>query len=105
MSRVNELVHAVANLSHVERPYLENLLAIKKLRLAKDPVDLELEEAAAKVKMWETEWINLNSWTFQWALLKLTVSEVIGEGCVEHVQIVFLARRKRPSTKGNKKVK
>ncbi len=43
MSRVNELVHAVANLSHVERPYLENLLAIKKLRLAKDPVDLELE--------------------------------------------------------------
>lgn len=49
MSRVNELVHAVANLSHVERPYLENLLAIKKLRLAKDPVDLELEEAAAKV--------------------------------------------------------
>ncbi|KAG1415058.1 hypothetical protein G6F58_006661 [Rhizopus delemar] len=74
MSRVNELVHAVANLSHVERPYLENLLAIKKLRLAKDPVDLELEEAAAKVKMWETEWINLNSWTFQWALLKLTCS-------------------------------
>lgn len=74
MSKINELVHAVANLAHIEKPYLENLLTIKKLQLEKDPVDLELREAAAKVKMWETEWVNLNSWTLQWAILKLTCS-------------------------------
>lgn len=49
MSRIDELVDAISGLSHVERPYLENLLAIKKIRMAKDPIDLEFQEAAAKV--------------------------------------------------------
>lgn len=46
---VNELVHAVANISHVERPYLENLLAIKKLEIEKEPADKVHEENTSKV--------------------------------------------------------
>ncbi|CAO3666972.1 unnamed protein product [Rhizopus microsporus] len=74
MSRIDELIDAISGLSHVERPYLENLLAIKKIRMAKDPIDLEFQEAAAKVTMWETEWKNLNSWSLQWAISTITCS-------------------------------
>ncbi|KAI9258271.1 pseudouridine synthase [Sporodiniella umbellata] len=53
MSKINELVLAVANLAHVEKPYLENLLILKKLQLEKDPVDLEWTEAVAKCSLAE----------------------------------------------------
>jgi hypothetical protein len=46
---IDQLIHAIANISHVERPYLENQLAIKKLEIAKEPVDQEHHEALSKM--------------------------------------------------------
>jgi hypothetical protein len=46
---INELIHAVANISHVERPYLESLATIKKLEIAKEPVDKVHAENTSKV--------------------------------------------------------
>ncbi|KAG2194546.1 hypothetical protein INT46_009201 [Mucor plumbeus] len=69
---IDQLIHAIANISHVERPYLENQLVIKKLEIAKEPVDQEHHEALSKITMWESELVSLNSWTFQWAVMKIT---------------------------------
>ncbi|KAK4520732.1 uncharacterized protein ATC70_006611 [Mucor velutinosus] len=71
---IDQLIHAIANISHVERPCLENLLVIKKLEIAKEPIDQEHHEALSKITMWESELHNLNSWTLQWALMKVTCS-------------------------------
>jgi hypothetical protein len=49
LESIDQLIHAIANLSHVERPCLENLLTIKKLEIAKEPVDKEHHEALSKV--------------------------------------------------------
>ncbi|KAI7905294.1 uncharacterized protein BX663DRAFT_502378 [Cokeromyces recurvatus] len=65
---IDQLIHAIANISHVERPYLENLLAIKKLEIMKEPIDKEHQDALSKVTMWETQINNLNSWTLQWLI-------------------------------------
>lgn len=46
---INELVHAIANIGHVEKPCLENLLVIKKLEIAKEPSDKEYIDAIKKV--------------------------------------------------------
>lgn len=46
---IDQLIHAIANIAHVERPYLENALAIKKLEIAKEPIDKEHIEAMSKV--------------------------------------------------------
>lgn len=48
-TEIDQLVHAIANISHIERPCLQNLLAIKKLEIAKEPVDKEHLEAQKKV--------------------------------------------------------
>ncbi|KAI8371108.1 hypothetical protein BD560DRAFT_396133 [Blakeslea trispora] len=71
---IDQLALAISNLAHVEKPYLDNLLVIKKLEIAKEPVDIEHREALSKVVMWETEVLSLDSWTFQWLLAKLTCS-------------------------------
>lgn len=46
---IDELVHAIANIAHVEQPCLENLLVIKKLEIAKEPIDKEYMDAVKKV--------------------------------------------------------
>lgn len=46
---IDQLIHAIANISHVEKPCLENLLTIKKMEIAKEPVDVEQYEAEKKV--------------------------------------------------------
>ncbi|KAG2197885.1 hypothetical protein INT47_003554 [Mucor saturninus] len=69
---IDELVHAIANIAHVEQPCLENLLTIKKLEIAKEPIDKEYMDAVKKVTMWETTIKDLESWSVQWLLLKLT---------------------------------
>ncbi|KAI7874618.1 pseudouridine synthase [Mucor mucedo] len=45
---IDELVHAIANIAHVEQPCLENLLTIKKLEIAKEPIDKEYMDAVKK---------------------------------------------------------
>lgn len=46
---IDQLVLAIANIAHVEKPCLENLLTIKKLEIAKEPVDKENYDAEKKV--------------------------------------------------------
>ncbi|KAI9361488.1 hypothetical protein BD770DRAFT_425826 [Pilaira anomala] len=69
---IDQLVLAISNIAHVEKPCLENLLTIKKLEIAKEPVDKENYDAEKKVIMWENTIRDLNNWTLTWALLKLT---------------------------------
>ncbi|KAI8349229.1 hypothetical protein EDC96DRAFT_520369 [Choanephora cucurbitarum] len=71
---IDQLALAISNIAHVEQPYMNNLLVIKKLEIAKEPIDIEHREALSKVVMWETEVLNLDSWTVQWLLAKLTCS-------------------------------
>ncbi|KAI9481028.1 MAG: hypothetical protein EXX96DRAFT_565106 [Benjaminiella poitrasii] len=71
---IDQLIQAIANISRVERPYLENRLTIKKLEIAKEPVDSEHHDALSKVTMWENEIRNLNSWTLQWLVTFCTCS-------------------------------
>jgi hypothetical protein len=48
-TEIDQFVHAIANISHNERPCLQNMLVIKKMEIAKGPVDLELHDAQKKV--------------------------------------------------------
>ncbi|KAI8971798.1 hypothetical protein BDF20DRAFT_838086 [Mycotypha africana] len=72
---IERLSNAIPNVVHVERPYLENALKIKKLQIAKGPIDKEVSDATSKVTMWETELHQLNSWSLQWFFAKLTVKK------------------------------
>jgi hypothetical protein len=49
IEEIDQLAHAIANISHVEKPCLENMLAIKKLEIAKEPIDKEHVDAMKKV--------------------------------------------------------
>ncbi|KAI8079186.1 hypothetical protein BDF21DRAFT_493827 [Thamnidium elegans] len=69
---IDQLIHAIANISHVEKPCLDNLLTIKKMEIAKEPIDVEHYEAEKKVIMWENTITDLNSWSLNWALFKVT---------------------------------
>ncbi|GAA5796037.1 hypothetical protein HPULCUR_001404 [Helicostylum pulchrum] len=69
---IDQLIHAIANVSHIEKPCLENLLTIKKMEIAKEPVDVEHYEAEKKVIMWENTIADLNSWSLNWVLFKVT---------------------------------
>lgn len=46
---IDQLAHAIANIAHVEKPCLENMLVIKKLEIAKEPIDKEHMDALKKV--------------------------------------------------------
>lgn len=48
LSTIDDLVHAVAGIAHVEKPYLETRVSIRKFEIAKEPFDKELAEAKAK---------------------------------------------------------
>ncbi|KAF7722061.1 hypothetical protein EC973_003743 [Apophysomyces ossiformis] len=72
LASIDELTHAIAGISHVEKPYLISQLELKKLLLEKAPLDKELQEAEAKVGVWNAEIKNIESWSFQWFLLFIT---------------------------------
>ncbi|KAG0172266.1 hypothetical protein DFQ28_006739 [Apophysomyces sp. BC1034] len=74
LASIDELTHAIAGISHVEKPYLASKLEVRKLLLQKAPLDKELQEAEAKVGVWHAEIKNMESWTLQWFLLFVTAS-------------------------------
>jgi hypothetical protein len=49
MSTIDELVNAIDEIQHNERPCLENLLCLKKLEMEREPVDRIHREAVTKV--------------------------------------------------------
>lgn len=58
--------------------------------------------------MWETEWVNLNSWTLQWAILKLTVNTKKKKIEILYLSFVYqcsLPEEKDRAQKGIKKSK
>ncbi|KAI9310663.1 pseudouridine synthase [Dichotomocladium elegans] len=67
-SSVEELIHAAAALTHIEKPYEDSRLALRKLKVFRQPHDTALAEAQAKLEMWRKEKIALESWTLQWFL-------------------------------------
>ncbi|CAO3628051.1 unnamed protein product [Cunninghamella echinulata] len=69
---INDLTHAISGLSHIEDSLFPNRLAIQKFKLEKEPIDVAFHEAETKVGVWEAEQNNLENWTWQWLLYKLT---------------------------------
>ena len=49
LSSIDDLSHAIAGIAHVEKPYEEGRVLLRKMRLLKEPVDKELTEANAKL--------------------------------------------------------
>ncbi|KAI8088638.1 pseudouridine synthase [Halteromyces radiatus] len=46
---VNQLIHAIAALAHIEQPLYMNRLAIQKLKIEKEPLDTAYQEAETKL--------------------------------------------------------
>ncbi|KAJ8652255.1 hypothetical protein O0I10_012111 [Lichtheimia ornata] len=65
---MDDLTHAVAGVAHVEKPYQEGQLHIRKLEVFRQPTEQTCTEAKAKLKMWQTERNGLDRWTLQWFL-------------------------------------
>ncbi|SAL99275.1 hypothetical protein [Absidia glauca] len=72
IDNINDLTHAVAGLNHVEQSYFTTRLAVQKLKIDKEPSDVAFHEAETKLGVWQTEAKNLESWSLQWLVLKLT---------------------------------
>ncbi|ORZ19464.1 hypothetical protein BCR42DRAFT_218409 [Absidia repens] len=72
INNINDLSHAVAGVAHVEHPYFVNRLAIQKMKIEKEPSDTAFREAETKLGVWQTEAKNLETWSWEWFVLKLT---------------------------------
>ncbi|KAI8072923.1 pseudouridine synthase [Gongronella butleri] len=51
LDRINELAHGVAGLTHIERPLLEQRLAVDKFKVERAPTDTALKEATTKCSL------------------------------------------------------
>ncbi|KAI8343719.1 hypothetical protein BC941DRAFT_509128 [Chlamydoabsidia padenii] len=72
IDNINNLTHAVAGLKHVEEVYFTNRLTIQKMKIEKEPSDVAFHEAETKLGVWQSEAKNMESWSLQWFILKIT---------------------------------
>ena len=49
ISSIDDLSHAVAGVAHVEKPFEEGRVTIRKLKILRQPVEKEVKEANAKL--------------------------------------------------------
>ena len=49
ISSIDDLSHAVAGVAHVEKPFEEGRVTIRKLKILRQPIEKEVKEANAKL--------------------------------------------------------
>ncbi|KAI9250205.1 hypothetical protein BDA99DRAFT_213868 [Phascolomyces articulosus] len=72
ISSIDDLSHAVAGVAHVEKPYEEGRVMIRKLKILRQPLEKDVKEANAKLEMWTNDQKNLESWTLSWFMFWIT---------------------------------
>ncbi|KAI9491688.1 hypothetical protein BDB00DRAFT_874069 [Zychaea mexicana] len=72
ISSIDDLSHAVAGVAHVEKPYEEGRVTIRKMKILKEPEDKEFTEAKAKLEMWTNDRKSLETWTLNWFMYWVT---------------------------------
>lgn len=72
LESIENLIHAVAGIQHVEDAYLQKKLEYKVLAYTLPPVESRLNDAKAKTEIWKITKSHLETWSLAWIMAKIT---------------------------------